>query len=138
MTQWYLENTLPSCFASASRSSRKKGIRTLVRLLRSCLDAYPRTSAHSLVAKSRRQTKSAPLPSVISSSICESAEDEIQDAISGFPGENPRRDSFSFSFARVLIGGTLISMVSGGIMDDLTSTRMRSGSAVGILNDAIF
>jgi len=36
-----------------------------------------------------------------------STEDEIQDAISGLADDTRRRDSFSLSFAKVLIGGTL-------------------------------
>jgi hypothetical protein len=101
----YLGKHVPSFFTRGKRSSRKKGIRTLVRLVRSCLDAYLRASVHSLVAISLRQTKLGWLPSAISFST--SAEDKIQDVISGLLGETPRRDSFSLSFARVLIGGTL-------------------------------
>jgi hypothetical protein len=111
ITECHLGKYVPSCFTRANRSSRRNGIRTLVRLFRSFVDAYPRAFSHSLVTKSRRQTKSGSLPSVVVSSICESTEDEIQDDISGFPGDSPRRDSFSFSFARVLIGCTLVLRV---------------------------
>ena len=106
--EYYLDNDVPSFFTKGSRSSCKKGTRTLVRLIRSCLEAYSIMSAHSPLAISLRQTKPGSLPSDMSSSIPASTEYEIQDAISGLADDNRRRDSFSLSFARVLIGGTLI------------------------------
>ena len=125
----HLHNHVPSFFTRASRSSRKKGTRTLVRLVNSCLDACSRASAHSPVAISLRQTKLESLPSDISSSISEPTEDEIQAVISGLAGDAPRRDSFFLSFARVLIGGTLNSIVDGlirtGMYFDRASRSVR-------------
>ena len=69
------------------------------------MDAYRSVSVHSAVARSLRQTKSASFSSGISSSI--SVVDKIQDSISGRPEDAPIRNSFSLSFASVLIGGTL-------------------------------
>lgn len=132
ITECHLGKHVPSCVTRASRSSRRNGIRTLVRLFRSCVDAYPRASSHSLVTKSRRQTKLGSLPSVVLSSICKSTEDEIQDDISGFPGDSPRRDSFSFSFARVLIGCTLILRV--GIYRNSDVIAQVASFAVGSLD----
>src|SRR6266850_1078600 len=116
MVECWPHNHVPSFFTRASRSSRMKGTRTLVRLVNSCLDAYSRASVHSPVAISLRQTKLGSLPSDISSSISEPTEDEIQAVISGLADDTPRRDSFSLSFARVLIGGTLTSRVGDGLI----------------------
>src|SRR5712671_1526225 len=111
---------LLSFFIRVARSSSKKAIRTLVRLVRSCLDAYTRASVHSLVSMSLCQTKPRSLPSDSSSSISESAVDETQDAISGLLVDTPRR---ALSLERVLIGGTLIARVVT-LLGDLTRTRM--------------
>src|SRR5712671_3286981 len=125
---------LLSFFIRVARSSSKKAIRTLVRLVRSCLDAYARASVHSPVSMSLCQTKPRSLPSDSSSSISESAVNETQDAISGLLVDTPRRDSFSLTLERVLIGGTLIARAVT-FLGDLTRTRM---SLSGPRSEAFF